>query len=184
MKQNICSLLLLTMFACQGRQTVEQSDFTVTGEAQQTVFQSLMSLTLNNIPDSTRKDSLVFLILPVQKICPGCRMKTIDSLDKHKKHFPNNHYMIISAQGGFKTISTFFWERKTEIPNNLSGRLFLDSTDQANQFDLYDKKPTIYYSYQGKVYRKVSAIPQTVKQDLQEYFSGYRTINEGALTKK
>ena len=53
-------------------------------------------------------------------------------------------------------------------------RLFLDSVNAAYKLDLYTDKPTFYYAYNKKAYKKVSAIPITVREDLREFFSGYR----------
>ena len=57
----------------------------------------------------------------------------------------------------------------------IENRLFLDSVNLALKLDLYFDKPTIYYTAQQKAYKKVSAIPATVKADLRAFFSGYRT---------
>jgi hypothetical protein len=62
------------------------------------------------------------------------------------------------------------------------GKLILDSTNIARKLNLYDKKPTIYYTYNRKAYKKVAAIPSTVRDDLQEFFSGFR--NSMKLAKK
>jgi hypothetical protein len=148
---------------------------------QKYVFQNLMTVTNNTVSDNIQKDSLAFLVLPVQASCPACRNKTIDSIVKHQDNLEKNHFIIISANGGRKTISGYFQENDKKLPD-MVGKLILDSTNIARKLNLYDKKPTIYYTYNRKAYKKVAAIPSTVRDDLQEFFSGFR--NSMKLAKK
>lgn len=141
---------------------------------QDSLFKSLMAVTQNAIPETDLDDSLAFLVLPVQASCPSCRSKTIDSLVKHKDRLAPNHFIIISAKGGRKTINGYFKSEDAILPE-IENRLFLDSNNLASEYGLYDKKPTMYYTYQRKAYKRVAAVPMTVKQDLQEFFSGYRS---------
>jgi hypothetical protein len=140
-----------------------------------------MTVTNNTVSDNIQKDSLAFLVLPVQASCPACRNKTIDSIVKHQDNLEKNHFIIISANGGRKTISGYFQENDKKLPD-MVGKLILDSTNIARKLNLYDKKPTIYYTYNRKAYKKVAAIPSTVRDDLQEFFSGFR--NSMKLAKK
>lgn len=140
---------------------------------QDSLFQCLSIITGQSIPKSIRNDSLAFLILPVQASCPSCRKKTIDSIVKYQRTLHDRHFVVISAGGGRKTISGYFLEQDQELPV-MENKLFLDSTNRAFRLDLVKDRPTIYYAHNGKVYKKVSSIPATVREDLQEFFSGYR----------
>jgi hypothetical protein len=142
-----------------------------TGE-QETIFRNLLEIA-HTVPEELRNDSLAFLILPVQASCPACRKKTIDSIAKNKDLLLANHFIIISANGGRKTIGSYFKEENKELPV-IENSLFLDSTNFAYKHNLYTDKPTIYYTSNRKAFKKVAAIPITVKEDLREFFSGYR----------
>lgn len=137
------------------------------------LFKNLVKITGDILPEGSLSDSLSFLILPIQASCPSCRRKTIDSIAEHQNRLPVNHFVVISANGGRKTISAFFKEQGKEL-DPAESRILLDSTNQASKYDLYYDKPTIYYATGGKVYKKVAAIPSTVKEDLREFFSGTR----------
>jgi hypothetical protein len=140
---------------------------------QDSLFVDLMHLTFGTISKSTQNDSLAFLILPVDASCPACREKTIDSIVVRKDNLIKNHFIVLSARGGRKTIGSFFRELDKELPY-IPDRLFLDTINYTAQSNLCDEKPTMYYSYNRKVYKKVAAIPITVKEDLREFFSGLR----------
>lgn len=142
-------------------------------KAQESIFKNLIDLTYGALPEPILQDSLAFLVLPVQASCPACRKKTIDSIVKHSKNLADRHFIIISANGGRKTINGFFMEIDKKLPV-IENRLFLDTVNMALKYNLYDQKPTIYYTFNKKVYKKVGAIPATVKDDLQEFFSGFR----------
>ncbi|AEV99034.1 hypothetical protein A4D02_10775 [Niastella koreensis] len=139
---------------------------------QSAIFNNLMQLTRSAVSNKEQEDSLAFLILPVQASCPACRNKTIDSIAEHKNDLPNNHFIIISANGGYKSIRGYFQENNKVMPE--TDKLLLDSTNEAHRLLLYENKPTIYYSSSRKVYKKVAAIPRTVREDLREFFSGHR----------
>jgi len=83
------------------------------------------------------------------------------------------HFIIINFNGGKREIDVYFRERHGEIPM-IENRLILDSTNLSQRFDLCKDRPTIYYTYNRKAYKKVSAIPLTVRDDLKEFFSGSR----------
>jgi hypothetical protein len=140
---------------------------------QTSLFKHLMSLTNNAVLAEFRKDSLSFLILPVQASCPSCRKKTIDSIIVYGSNLPSHHFIIISANAGYKTINAYFRDENSEIPH-VKNRLFIDSLNKANTYELYDKKPTFYYTADEKVYKRVSAVPSTIREDLREFFSGHR----------
>lgn len=144
---------------------------------QDSVFQGLLASTHFGIPEDKLSDSLVFLLLPVRASCPACRRKAVDSIVKHQNKLLDGHYIIISANGGRKTIGSYFKERKSEIPD-MPNLLFLDSTNEAHKHKLFKDNPAIYFTHNKKAYKKITAIPATVKQDLQEFFSGYRNQQE------
>lgn len=137
---------------------------------QDSLFQSLIAVTQQNLPESLFNDSLSFLILPVQASCPSCRKKTIDSIMKYQHSLAADHYIIISANGGRKLIRSFFREQNYELPSN-EKNIFLDSNNLAYKYKLYENKPTMYYTYEKKAYKKVSSVPATVKNDLHDFFS-------------
>lgn len=173
MKTPVIALLICLIFACSESSRNNSIELISSVEQQGSIFQNLVTVTNSDASESTLSDSMAFLILPVQASCPSCRKKTIDSIIKHSMQLPNNHYIIISANGGRKTIKGYFQEQNYNIPD-IPGKLFLDSSNQAYKFDLYKDKPTIYYSYNRKAYKKVAAIPSTVREDLREFFSGHR----------
>lgn len=152
----------------------ESSVILITTPTQQdALFEGLMEVTQYGIPEMFIRDSLSFLVLPVQASCPSCRKKTIDSIMKHQDNLTDRHYIIIAANGGRKTIRGYFREQAYELPD-IKNRLFLDSNNLANKNNLYKDNPTLYYAYDKKVYKKVAAIPATVREDLREFFSGHR----------
>jgi hypothetical protein len=162
------------MVACgKSKHKTQSVELITAGGKQDSIFQNLTVVTNNAIPTSVLSDSLAFLILPVQAACPSCLNKTIDSIVSHEEDLPHGHFIIISANGGHKTINRYFLEEGKEIPV-IENKLFLDSTNQSYKLSLCKDRPTIYYAYNGKVYKKVSAVPATVREDLREFFSGYR----------
>ncbi len=152
---------------------LEKVDLITSPGLQDSVFNGLVATTNFGIPEDKLADSLTFLLLPMHASCPACRNKTIDSILRHQNNLLDRHYIIISANGGLKTINSYFKERKGKLPT-IPHRLFLDSTAQASKNNLYDDNPLIYYTYNKKAYKKITAIPITVKEDLREFFSGYR----------
>lgn len=172
MKQITLLILFYCCFAC-GKKPKTSIELIATAAKQEMIFQSLIKTTQNTIPVTLLDDSLSFLILPVQASCPACRKKTIDSIMKYQANLADNHYIIVSANGGRKTIRGYFQEQAYELPV-IKDRLFLDSTNLAYKNKLYEDKPTMYYTFQKKTYKKVAAIPATVRDDLREFFSGHR----------
>lgn len=168
-------LFVIILFACGKSNKTESIELITTPGKQDTIFRNLLAITNHSIPLDVQYDSLVFMILPIQASCPSCRNKTIDSIVKYRDQLAEGHFIIISANGGRKTISAFFKERGKELPI-IERKLFLDSTNQAFKFELYYNKPTIYYVYNGKAYKKVAGIPSTIRDDLREFFSGKREL--------
>lgn len=136
---------------------------------QDSIFQKIMAIAGNSMQTN---DSMAFLILPVEASCPSCRKKTIDSIIKHQNDLPSNHFIIITAGAGRKTMSSYFREQKATMPN--IPQVILDTVNQAKKLELFENNPAIYYAVNRKVYKKVLAWPATVRQDLQEFFSGNR----------
>lgn len=174
MKRIVFYLMIVLFIAC-GKSPQNKANsiesISQSGE-QETIFRNLLAIA-QTVPEEKRNDSLAFLILPVQASCPACRKKTIDSIANNCDRLLNNHFIVISANGGRKIITSYFKEENKELPV-AEDRLFLDSTNVAYKFNLYTDKPTIYYTSKRKAYKKVAAIPITVKEDLREFFSGYR----------
>ncbi|OQP58190.1 hypothetical protein A3860_07650 [Niastella vici] len=165
-------LLALTIcLACNEAGKKQKSIELITEASRQTnIFNNLIAVTNNTIPEARRSDSLAFLILPVQASCPACRKKTIDSIIEHRGDLPDRRFVVISANGGRKTIGAYFKEENSELPI-IENKLFLDSMNRAFKYDLYSDKPTIYYTFNQKAYKKISSIPITVKQDLHSFFT-------------
>lgn len=170
----LITMMGIALMSCGKSEDTESIELINEPATQDSLFNKLVALTKNSISDSDRLDSLAFLILPIQASCPSCRKKVIDSIIYHKKRLPESHYIIISANSGRKVMGSFFKDQDYELPD-FPGRIFLDSADLAGEYELYKEKPTIYYTLNQKAYKKVAAIPSTVKEDLREFFSGYRT---------
>ncbi|SHM37046.1 hypothetical protein [Chitinophaga sp. CF418] len=165
-------LMLVSLFACDKyKERISSVELITSDLKKDSLFKGLVKLTFNSIPESMLQDSLAFLVLPVQAICPSCREKTVDSIVKYQHHLPDKHFIIISANGGRKLINSFFKEEHKRLPV-IEGKLFLDSTNMAHRYELYEDKPTMYYTYRGKAYKKVSSMPATVRKDLHQFFSG------------
>lgn len=172
MKVPFALLTLLSLFACDKyKERISSVELITSRTKQDSLFNGLIEVTSNSIPDDLLRDSLAFLVLPVQAICPSCREKTVDSIVKYQDNLPDKHFIIISANGGRKLINSFFKEEKKRLPD-IDGRLFLDSTNMAYHYELYEDKPTMYYTYGRKVYKKVASVPATVRRDLHQFFSG------------
>ncbi|OQP67610.1 hypothetical protein [Niastella populi] len=145
-------------------------------QEQDSVFNKLMQVTHNLVPAYLRNDSLSFLILPLHASCPSCRKKTIDSIVENSNRLLPQQLIVIAARGGIKTITRYFKEQHSVIPS--ARTLFLDSTDRSGELGLYDDKPTIYYTFNGKAYTRVAVIPATIKEDLSSFFSTSKVINK------
>ena len=144
------------------------------------IFNILVSLTDKTVLEKQLNDTLAFLVLPVKLSCPACRKKTIDSIVKHQNDLPERHFIIISGSEGRRNMSSYFKEVNKEMPV-MENQLFLDTTNQAAKKELVTENPVIYYTANQKAFKKVSAIPATVRDDLREFFSGTRIVD---LTKK
>ncbi len=143
---------------------------------QRSVFNNLVNLTGNYIPANQLNDSLAFLVLPVELSCPACRRKAIDSIVAHQHNLPDRHYIIISGSEGRRNMKAYFKEVDKEMPE-MEDRLFLDTTNMAYKMKLVSENPAFYYACRQNAYRKVLAVPATVKDDLCEFFSGACNVN-------
>lgn len=166
------ALLILLLSACGAKKAERQNNVEMIsdGVKQELIFRSLVQLTNNTLSEDARNDSLAFLILPMEASCPECRTKVIDSLVDHQTELIDGRFIIISANAGRKTISSFFREQNKELPI-IENRLFIDSTNQGLAFGLFETNPTIYYTNNGKAYKKVNSLPSTVREDLHSFFS-------------
>lgn len=174
MKSIFFLITWITVISCAkpdvSKRSVEWIDSKV---KQQEIFSDLMKVTDSLVSIGEKNDSLAFLILPIAASCPSCRKKTIDSISKYGPNLKANHYIIISTSGGKKLIDGYFQEQNSELPI-IENKLYLDTTNQSYRLDLCSDRPTIYYAFDRKVYKKVAAIPLTVRDDLREFFSGHR----------
>lgn len=164
--------IFISVFGCSEKPPNNVQAITNPGQ-QDSIFQQLMAITGSSVQTDSQNDSLAFLVLPVEASCPSCRKKTIDSVVKHQNSLPVNHYVIVTAGAGRKTINSYFREQKTTLPD--IPQVILDTINRAQKFNLFENNPAIYYAVNRKVYKKVLALPATVRQDLQEFFSGKRT---------
>ena len=174
MRQVLKFAILLIATGCGATSKKPNSiEMIASGTEQDAVFHDLVAITNTIIPEHSQSDSLAFLVLPLQASCPACRNKTIDSIVKHQDDLLNNHFIILSINGTRKKINGFFQENNKKMPD-MEGRLILDSNNNAFKHRLYTDKPVMYYTYNKKAFKKVAAVPATVKDDLSEFFSGYR----------
>jgi hypothetical protein len=171
MKHLIFIATALISIGCGESKRDDNSEIIPTASLQDSIFNTLLELTDNTLPDNVHNDSLAFLILPVQASCPACRKKTIDSIVKHQASLAANRYIIITAKGGRRTINSYFRELDHQLPI-INGRLFLDTLNQAHHFNLFKDNPAIYYTAEKKTYKRVFAIPATIRNDLSNFFSG------------
>ncbi|MRG47687.1 hypothetical protein GFS24_21365 [Chitinophaga sp. SYP-B3965] len=169
-------VIFLLFFSCNNStyKGLSNEEFIVDMKQQNLLFEQLSELVQGEIPVNRLNDSLIFLIVPLKESCPSCLNKTLDSILKHKSDLLANRLIVLSIKGGRKTINSYFRERNGELPT-ISGQLFLDSTNRASDFKLFEDNPVFYYTVNRKAYKKVKALPETVKTDLKNYFSG-RTI--------
>jgi hypothetical protein len=175
MKKLLIICLAIQITACNN--TPPKSAEIITNTDQQnSLFRNLEAVTKSTLPDSIKHDSLAFLVLPLEASCPACRNKTIDSIIKYESNLRNNHFIILSANAGRKLMSSYFREHKADLPE-MPGKIIYDTTDQADKYSLYKNNPAIYYSYNSKVFKKVWALPTSIKQDLHEFFSGKKGFN-------
>jgi hypothetical protein len=161
-------LAVVLIVSCKDQKAVDNTVLIDSAVEQKKIFDNLVSVT-GAVMRSTCSDSLSFLVLPVEASCPSCRNKTIDYIVKFKSSLPENHFIIISANGGLKTINSFFRERQKTLPD-MKDRLFLDSSNQALKYNLYEEQPTFYYTAGCRAYKKVIALPSTVKRNLNDFF--------------
>lgn len=166
-------LLILTIILGCTEKAPNSIELITSPGRQESIFNQLMALAANTVQTNLQNDSLAFLILPVEASCPACRKKTVDSVLKHQNSLADNHYIIITAHAGRKTINSYFREQKGTIPD--IPQVILDTINAAKEFHLFETNPAIYYAVNRKVYKKVITWPATVKQDLQEFFSGKRS---------
>lgn len=167
----IVLMMFLLMISCNKKTTLKNSSQPIFRKSQQdSIFTQLMALTGNKIDTLKRLDSLSFLIIPLMHSCPSCRDKALDSIIKYRKKIGEHQYIILSANGGIKTMRTYFTDRKRKMPV-INDHLFLDSINKAIEFGLYENNPSLYYTVNGMAYWKVLTLPATIKEDLHIFFS-------------
>ncbi len=173
--RNIFKLMILLIVTGCGATSKKPNSIEIItpGDQQDSIFHDLIAVTHNIVPEELQTDSLAFLVLPLQASCPACRNKTIDSIVKHQDDLLEKHFIILSVKGSRKKINGYFQENNKKLPD-MQEHLVLDSNNIAYTHELYDEKPVMYYTYNKKAYKKVAAVPATVRDDLMEFFSGYR----------
>lgn len=164
----IIFLLAIFFYSCSSTPSVNRNLAIVSQSEQDSIFQQLIQLTAGQV--AYRKDSLSFLIIPLQNSCPPCLKKTLDSLEKHKNHLLDNQFVILSARGGTKTMSALFKKNKQQLPINVP-QIVYDSMDLGNRLNIYRDNPAIYYTANRKAYKKVLANSSTIKEDLYQFFN-------------
>ena len=176
MKYLLIIYATILLSACNSKVTLAPRDTIIQHTEQQvSLYKRLTQIVPVILP---QEDSLSFLILPLDAACPACRDKTLDSIYKFRKNVPPNHFIILSLNGGKKRLKQYFKNAgHSKIPE-IPGVLFIDSTVKAWDLGLYKDNPTLYYTANGHTYRKIEAWPHTVKEDLREFFRGYRKNTE------
>lgn len=131
-------------------------------------FDKLVGLTDTAIAYNKLNDSLAFLIIPLDAVCPHCRDKAIKALLAHKEGLSEDHYVIITASS-YKGIRAFFTERKQSTPEE-KGSIFLDGESEAFKNNLIFMHPTVYYAHNKEVYKKVVSYPTNIDKTLEDFF--------------
>lgn len=168
--KTILLISLIIFSACNSKEKKKKSEkFIVDEVMKDTLFNKLTRLV--NLRDTTidLNDSLSFLILPINASCPYCRAKVVESLDKNLMMLDKKHFIIISANSSKKRIKAFFNELAIDYID-IEKKLILDTTNICFKQDLAYDKPTIYYAYKSKVYKKVASVPHTIKKDLESFY--------------
>jgi hypothetical protein len=178
---NIITMAIL-LYACEDKDQVPKSSVEIIQSAQEQkfLFTQLREVFEIDTVSAFLNDSMSFLILPLQISCPSCRKKTIDSIMFHQNRLVKNKFTLIALAGGRKSANSYFWEQNYELPI-LTRTFRLDSTNQSFKKGLYKDQPMIYYAANQKVFKKVAARPSTVREDLREFFSGYRKYKEANI---
>lgn len=163
------AVTIILILACREKKVKESNSSWITRASQQdSIFNDIISLTNPMIPEEKQNDSLVFLIIRMEATCPSCLKKSVDSISKHKNDMDDKHFIVLSATNK-KIIESYFTDQNYEFPNVVN-KIFIDSTDESYTKDLVVTKPTIYYSHNKKVYRKVTCVPNNIKKELRLFF--------------
>lgn len=169
--KNIRLLLaaIVFLFACKDGGAGEQnSELIIDSIKQEVTYAQLVELAGKWAEAGSANDSAAFLILPVLSSCPSCRTKAIKSIVKYQHKLSKSRLVVLSGKTSRKMMSSYFRDENAEIP--AVHELILDTVDHAGSYNLYDKKPTIYYTAGKRVYRKVGLFPSTIKRDMIDYF--------------
>lgn len=159
-------------FSCTGnlKEKINKDNYQLITErdVQDSLFKRLNSITTFDPAAINKSDSLSFLILPVRVSCPACRKKAIKEIVKNKNNLDNKHLIIITGEN-IKSISSYFKELDLDLP--YTKNIFYDTLETALQANLISSNPNIYFSYNKRVYKKVTCIPRTIKNDLDSFFN-------------
>jgi len=165
-------LLVYSMTSCKqsgDRRKHSNVESIIDPNRQLAIFKDLTTLATDMIPGDILADSLCFLILPIQASCPACRKKTIEAIAKKTAMLDSHHFIIISSNGGTKLVKSYFLEQSLSMPIN-EKKILVDSINLAFTLKLYEDKPTMYYTHEGRVFERVLSTPYTVKKDLKRFF--------------
>jgi hypothetical protein len=135
-------------------------------------FQKLISLTDSTTKNDMLSDSLSFLIIPLDAVCPHCRDKAIKALFENKNKLAKEHYVIITA-ASYKGINGFFAEKNLKTPE-IKGKVFLDGESEAFKGNLIFMHPTVYYTHNKQVFEKIISYPTNIDKTLDDFFKNKR----------
>ncbi len=133
-------------------------------------FEKLINLTDSIAKTEQLSDSLSFLIIPLDAVCPHCRDKALKALMKHRDKITKEHYVIISASS-YKGINSFFAEKNMGTPE-VKDKVFLDGDSEAFKSNLIFMHPTVYYTHNKKIIKKIVSYPTNIDKVLEEFFGG------------
>lgn len=166
---HLIMLLGLTIAACQEQGRQEKSKTEITGSMQDSVFSYLSQIAGPTLSEEQKKDTLSFLILPLEASCPACLGKTIDSILKYQHHLNKYQIIIISLNAGKKRISSYFKERGGNLPTEAN--IILDTLNLSSRFQLHESNPTFYFTANKHAISKKVGLPATIKEDLHQFFN-------------
>ena len=178
--KNFCLILAICILFCKcgsnsirtNSSKVQEDGETMSGIKSDIIdslsFQRLISLTDSSNRDITLSDSLAFLIIPLDAVCPHCRDRAIKALIENRNRIPKEHYIIISA-ASHKGIKAFFAERNQENPE-MKGKVFLDGESEAFKSNLIFMHPTVYYTHNKQIVKKIISYPTNIDKVLEDFF--------------
>jgi len=167
----ICLIVATVLNSCSYKDRTPVYRTSIERSSQQdSLFKKIEQIIGSGVTRTVLRDSFSVFILPIEAACSACRNKAIDSIVKYAGSLPDNRMIIISGSGS-RNISSFFTQRNHKAPISGEG-IFIDSTNMAFVNDLVYTTPSIYHSYNRRVYEKISCVPVNIKEQLHSFFSG------------